>query len=128
MINGDYILVKAPEDYSGYKYRSRYIYKHHLIWWKHTGELPIRNRILVHHKNNNKHDNRFRNLERISLGKHNFNHHKLSDIQIKCDYCGMQFLISLCHFRYRQKINKYGVFCSRSCGAKKEFEIIKSKI
>ena len=40
MINGDYILVVAPPDYPGVKYRGRYCYEHRLVWWKEHNFLP----------------------------------------------------------------------------------------
>ena len=69
MKNGPYTLVKAPEDYPGKKYRGKYVYEHHLVWWKETGEIvpPGCN---VHHKNEIKTDNRFDNLEILSHQEH----------------------------------------------------------
>ena len=49
MRNGKYVLVIAPKEYPGCKYRNKYIYKHVLVWWQHTGELPILNKIIIHH-------------------------------------------------------------------------------
>ena len=33
MINGDYILVVAPDDYPGVRYREKYCYEHYLVYW-----------------------------------------------------------------------------------------------
>lgn len=69
MRNGPYILLKAPIDYPGKKYRGKYVYEHHLVWWKCKGEL-IDAEDVVHHINGNKHDNRIENLEKISRSDH----------------------------------------------------------
>lgn len=118
MKNGNYILVKAPNEYPGYKYRNKYVYKHILIWWKHTGELPIPNKIIIHHKNDNRHDNRFRNLERITAGKHSYIHHKIDDVAINCAYCKKIKYMPSRRIKYRQKHYKNGICCSHSCSIK----------
>ena len=43
MKNGDYILVKAPTNYPGKKYRNKYCYEHHLVYWQHYGIIPNNN-------------------------------------------------------------------------------------
>ena len=35
MKNGKYILVKAPANYLGKKYRNKYVYEHILNYWTH---------------------------------------------------------------------------------------------
>jgi hypothetical protein len=73
--NGPYELVIAPLDYPGKKYRDRYCYEHTLVYWKQTGLIPTEG-FVIHHKNGNKRDNRFKNLEMISISKHNSEHGK----------------------------------------------------
>ncbi len=73
MINGDYILIKAPSEWTGKKYRDRYIYEHHYVYWKHTG-ICINENQIIHHLNENKHDNRFDNLE-LQTRKGHASHH-----------------------------------------------------
>lgn len=73
MRNGPYILVVAPEDYPGKKYRGRYVYKHILVFWKNTGRLPLPDHV-IHHKNDDKHDNKFDNLEEKHKGVHSGDH------------------------------------------------------
>ena len=68
MRNGPYLFVIAL-DYPGKKYRGRYIYEHHLVWWKNTGQ-PVPEGYVVHHKNEDMHDNRFENLELIESEQH----------------------------------------------------------
>ena len=67
--NGDYELVVAPSDYPGTKYRGRYVYEHHLVWWRTTGETVPKGSVL-HHRNEEKRDNRFANLELKDVAAH----------------------------------------------------------
>lgn len=78
MKNGLYILILAPIEYTGVKYRGKYCYEHHLIWWKNTGEV-ISNKYVIHHKNGNKCDNRFENLDKILLKDHVHLHRYIKD-------------------------------------------------
>ena len=75
MKNGPYELVKAPSAYPGKKYRGKYVYKHHLVWWRNTGDV-VPDGSLVHHKNEKKRDNRFRNLELQNWGAHSSEHNR----------------------------------------------------
>lgn len=76
MKNGPYEMVIAPKDYPGKKYRDRYCYEHTLVWWKNTGTIPKDNEI-IHHKNGNKRDNPFSNLELRKKGGH-VNYHNVN--------------------------------------------------
>lgn len=73
MRNGPYILVGAPEDYPGPKYRGRYCYEHHLVWWENGGQLP-RVGELIHHVNHDKTDNQYENLELMTVSAHTRQH------------------------------------------------------
>ena len=75
MKNGPYILIIAPENYPGKKYRARYAYEHHVVFWENTGQLCKEGHV-IHHKNEDKHDNRWGNLEEISKADHASTHHK----------------------------------------------------
>lgn len=69
MKNGPYELVAAPTEYPGFKYRGKYCYEHHLVWWRTTGEI-IENPYCIHHKNEDKRDNSFSNLEKLTKSDH----------------------------------------------------------
>ncbi len=124
MKNGPYELVVAPSGYPGKKYRGRYCYKHHLVWWRHTGEVPGPGE-LIHHRNENKRDNRFRNLKKEGWVDHTKHHlaqrTKAATIRLICLYCGNSFglLRNMANKRIKQQIKirgKFvGLFCSRSC-------------
>lgn len=110
MRNGNYILVKAPAEYPGKKYRGRYCYEHHLVFWQNTKMIPLPGYI-IHHLNHNRHDNRFENLEMIHLASHNTIHNtKNRRIPLVCSYCKSPFLREpkqYNHFRERGQTNFY---------------------
>ena len=115
MINGDYILVKAPEDFIGKKYRGRYCYEHHLVYWQHYHIVPKDDEV-IHHIDGNKHNNDISNLELISKSEHSANHTRKRGktmVLLRCPACQKEFV--------RVKSNTYLVksnsvtCCSRAC-------------
>lgn len=116
MKNGEYEMVIAPADYPGKKYRGRYVYEHHLVWWRKTGKLPPPGHV-VHHKNENKRDNRFRNLELKTRAAHTRDHCHGPRERILCAWCGRLFELRPSVVRDRKKRSRSGLlFCSRKCG------------
>jgi len=123
MINGDYILMIAPSEWMGKKYRDRYIYEHHYVYWKHTG-VYIDETQIIHHCNENKHDNRFENLELQTRKQHAKQHAKQHGknrvkkmVKLKCPSCDTVF--SREHRGTHLTSSKKTVTtCSRSCSAK----------
>ena len=115
MRNGNYELVVAPEEYPGKKYRGRYCYEHHLVYWQHTGVVPAKDEV-VHHKNDNTRDNRFENLELKKRRRHSAEHsraHGKKMVLLQCPTCGIIF-----RKEHRQThLVKKSQFttCSRSC-------------
>lgn len=114
MKNGPYELVVAPDDYPGKKYRGRYIYEHHLVWWENTGEIVPEGHV-VHHKNEDKRDNRFNNLELLSGPKHSSLHNAgETKIELECAWCGGLFLRAIRNVNTKRKQGQTRFFCSRS--------------
>lgn len=121
MKNGPYEMVVAPPDYPGKRYRGRYVYEHQLVWWRNTGEV-VGEGFIVHHRNHNKRDNSFENLELRSNSEH-VREHNLTDrpakfIELTCAKCGTRFQKSLRN--YKAKVKKFGqtdFYCNRSCMA-----------
>lgn len=73
MKNGPYELIKAPPGYPGMLYRGKYAYEHHVVWWQMTGRMPLPGHV-IHHKNDQKRDNRFENFEEMENGAHTGRH------------------------------------------------------
>jgi hypothetical protein len=119
MRNGPYELVIAPPDYPGKRYRDKYCYEHHLVWWQNTGEVPGPKE-LIHHKNEHKRDNAFSNLEKITKKEHDAHHsekrHKEALVVSTCSWCRKPFSAIGHSYRQRLKNSESGkLFCSRSC-------------
>lgn len=119
MKNGPYTLLIAPANYPGKKYRDRYIYEHHLVWWKTTGD-SVPAGYEIHHKNGNHKDNNPGNLQLLTAAEHRRHHGRMrtekSIINPLCNVCGKIYRIRKCHYNYRLRNNKRGVSCSKKCG------------
>ncbi len=115
MKNGPYILSLAPPEYPGKKYRGKYAYEHHLVWWKHSG-FTIPEGYSIHHKNEEPHDNRLENLELISRSTHVKIHRPKKDIGIAliCGYCKCAFVRMRRNVIYKQKSGQKIFYCCRS--------------
>ncbi len=119
MKNGDYELVVAPKDYTGTKYRGKYCSKHVLVYWQAYGVIPKKDEV-VHHKDENKHNNDISNLELIKRSIHTSNHtlqrgRKL--VELKCPFCGKLFIKEKNRTFLQNKKHKY-TCCSQSCASK----------
>lgn len=118
MKNGDYILVKAPINYPGKKYRNKYCYEHHLVYWQHYGIIP-NNKEVIHHIDGNKHNNSIDNLKLLTAKQHDSYHgekRKTHMVQCLCPTCG-----SIFEKPYRQShlIKGYKAdYCSKQCANK----------
>lgn len=116
MKNGGYELVVAPKDYPGKKYRGRYCYEHHLVWWENTGTIPKHDEV-IHHVNENKRENRFENLEKKKRTDHDHYHgsrRKRQIVTIKCPSCGTVFEREARQTHLKKPANLI-TLCSRSC-------------
>lgn len=115
MKNGDYILVIAPSNYPGKKYRNRYCLEHHLVYWQHYGIIPNKDEV-IHHKDGNKYNNNINNLELLTAEEHKKYHghqRKKHMIKLLCPTCGKTFMKS-----YRQShVVKGNIadYCCRDC-------------
>ena len=88
MRNGKYILVKAPDDYPGKRYRGRYCYEHTLVYWQTYGTLPKTGE-LIHHKDENPHNNDVSNLEITTIVDHTIYHRRtgVRMVRMTCVFC-----------------------------------------
>lgn len=116
--NGKYELIIPPPDYPGKRYRGRYAYEHHVVWWQSTGEL-LRPGEVIHHKNDQKRENIHENLERQTRVYHSTLHGKRQIVamtELICAECGIKFM------RPNRRINKSypRYFCSKSHQIKRQ--------
>lgn len=120
MKNGDYILIVAPPDYPGKRYRGKYCYEHHYNYWIKNGVLPKCGE-LIHHKNKNRIDNDDTNLELKTVSKHNTEHHP--KVTVFCGYCKKSLTLHRWYYNQRLYLSKMNnVFCNRSCATKYQWE------
>lgn len=127
MRNGPYELVVAPDRYPGKRYRGRYAYQHHVVYWQTYGKTPSDGEV-IHHINGNKRDNTPLNLSLISVSAHAKEHAQeksiAASVSAQCGHCGGEFKRTGAVIRWRAKNRKHGkLFCSRSCGAKHQHQL-----
>ena len=123
MRNGEYNLVVAPDNYTGMKYRGKYCYEHHLVWWMNTG-ITINDDQIIHHLDENKRNNLFVNLELHTRKDHGRMHgleRKAETIETNCIECKISFVITNRDYKRRaKKVGENNLCCSRSCQVKKQ--------
>lgn len=115
MRNGNYTLVIAPDNYPGKKYRGRYIYEHHLVWWQNTNIL-VPEGYMIHHRNHKHRDNGFKNLEMINKGSHTSLHNKrgAEKIALNCAYCKKPFVRDKRNAQCKINMKQERFYCCRS--------------
>lgn len=114
MKNGPYELIVPPSEYPGKRYRGRYAYEHRVEFWKRHGRLPEEGNV-VHHRNEKKRDNDWKNLQEKTVGEHNADHNTIAPVSVKCGWCKATFFLKPCVYRDRLRKNKSGLlFCCRS--------------
>lgn len=119
-----YKRVKAPADYPGKTYNNGNCLLHHLVWWQNTGEL-VPPGFVLHHKNEDKFDNRFENLELLSKAEHASHHRQATapaPVQLTCPVCQRQFTRIPSQYRAKKAANTSGqIHCSRRCSVKNQW-------
>lgn len=124
MTNTEYIRVSPPVEYPGKRYnKDRYCYEHHLVWWIHTGDV-VGDEYLIHHVDENKHNNNILNLElklrSVHAAEHSASRHG-GYVELKCFWCGGEFSIELRKYKSRTKNYGHSNFCcGRSCQVRKQ--------
>ena len=115
MKNGPYELVRAPDGSPGKRYRGRYVYEHILVWWQSTGHLPVSGEV-VHHKNEKKRDNRFKNLELKTVAAHTAEHAEPAPVtKLRCASCKTPFERLERDVRLKKSNGQERFYCSVSC-------------
>ena len=119
MINGEYILVEAPDEYPGKKYRGMYAYEHHLVYWRNTGHI-LQPGEELHHINGKKQKNYFENLElktKIAHAKEHSRYKLTKLVKLRCPSCNKIFFR---RYGMTHLINKKAkvTCCSRQCSGR----------
>lgn len=115
MKNGPYNLVLVPKNYPGKKYRWKYAYEHHFIFWK-LKNLLIKEDEIIHHLNGDKRDNRIENLKLMKRSLHSSQHSQIEKIDVICSKCEIVFYLTPNEYQYRKnKSNSGDIFCGRKC-------------
>ncbi len=118
MRNGKYTMVLAPKEYPGTRYRGRYCYEHHLVWWRSTGSLPGVESV-IHHENEDTRDNRIENLSLLSRREHSSQHSSARGaawVDMTCPACDAEFSRER-RQTHLSKRTSSTTFCSRRCAA-----------
>ena len=90
-----------------------YALRAHVVYWLKTGKTHPTGYVL-HHKNENRLDDRFINLELMPHGDHT-REHKLQRHKFKCLHCRTVFFASGTQVRKRRYEGTVPKFCSRDC-------------
>ena len=96
-----------------------YVYRYHAVWFIMTGEI-IPDGYCIHHRNLNKLDDRFENLQKITKAEHAAEHHKGrkcpdSWMSFKCETCGQDFSKERYRVNGRKKEGHKIKYCSMKC-------------
>jgi hypothetical protein len=110
---GKYIYVYDPNNPMADK-RGR-VLEHRYVMAKHIGR-PLLSTELVHHKNEDKKDNRIINLELTDRSQHSKDHNPKDRVGLTCPVCGCKFE------RQRSRIKDGISTCSRSCSVKLQID------
>lgn len=124
MRNGKYELIIPPIDYPGKRYRGRYAYEHHVVFWSANGRLLAPD-CVVHHKNDQKRENVPDNLEEKLRGDHTRDHNLAHGRTVKalnCGWCKQDFFRE-CRQLKPMQVNFY---CCRSHQVKAQQTAIKA--
>ena len=98
----------CPRAYSGL---GGYALRTHVVWWLATGKCHRKGEDL-HHKDENKLNDIFSNLELLTHGNHSVLHNQLAPITGVCRHCKKEFTISRKRGKERTRTVR---FCSQKC-------------
>ena len=97
-------------------YTMGYAKRSHVVWWLKT-KMVLADGYALHHKNGNKLDDGYKNLELVEHGQHSLRHNlirrEVISHQCKCKNCGKEF--TMLYSRISEKECRRGRFCSQLC-------------
>lgn len=94
-------------------HKSRYALRARVVWWLHTGDVVTGSVINIHHKNNDRQDDRFNNLQCMTHAEHSLLHNFVgrNSAEKTCKNCGKKFRIN----GWRLKDKTRGQYCTHVC-------------
>lgn len=104
-------MVYRPDCPRAYKGLGGYALRTHVVWWLQTGKSHRKDED-IHHKDENKLNDVFCNLEVLRHGKHAAFHRQLAPINRKCRNCKKDFSIPRSRGKERIRATR---FCSQEC-------------
>ena len=114
---GEYLYAKIPNHPNATK--NGYVLEHRAVMERKLGRYLLPNE-LVHHKDENKHNNDEDNLQIMTIQEHNKHHNSTGRniISLVCPVCASVFQ------REKRQIKKNTIpCCSRSCNGKRSKQI-----
>ncbi len=94
------------------------LYRLHRVVMENSLGRLLKPHEVVHHKDEDGHNNSIDNLELHTRASHSREHNKPKPpVKVKCPRCGKRFEMLTSDYEFKRKTNKTGVYCSRSCGA-----------
>lgn len=127
---GGYFYCKTEPSHP--KINSKGLYPLHRVLVENNIERILKKNEVIHHKNENKNDNRIENLELLTRSTHSKLHKKeIKSQKVVCGECKKVFYLKPYAYRLRIRRNKSKkIFCSIKCGSiyqwkKFKIEIIK---
>jgi endogenous inhibitor of DNA gyrase (YacG/DUF329 family) len=119
--NGKYIFILKPEHPNAIN--GGYVQEHRLKMEKKIGRFLTKDEV-VHHKNENKSDNRLCNLKLMSKTEHDLFHNKKRSREmflgfgfVNCQMCGLTIKRKIAKINFYQK-NNLRHFCSHQCSGR----------
>lgn len=74
--DGFIFINKFDSNFPGYKKKGIYVPLHNYIYWLKTGNIPVKGKTVIHHRDEDRTNNKFDNLALMSVSKHASKHYK----------------------------------------------------